>query len=209
MSLFISNENQQILYEMIHKDTAIHRVFGSQTDNKNIWFRSVIEMFYKQISQNITREELKTTNRRVLAYMIQSLKEKIVEAPVPVPASAPNYNTMFDVPKPKAVDFSEKIEDTVITNMEELIETHKKMREKELQEYIPVPDSRLTILQDVSENNIRATVVSEKKVQFNTSPDMMKEFERIHTQLDFIREKMMDILDLVRPRFSGEENRTI
>jgi hypothetical protein len=36
------------------------------------------------------------------------------------------------------IDFSEKIDDEVITNMEELIENHKKMREQELQQFLPL-----------------------------------------------------------------------
>lgn len=217
MALFISADNQALLYEIIHKDTTIHAVFGSQQETKNTWFRSVIQQFYSQLSPNITREELKAVNRQVLAFMIRSLKERSpVTAPNPTyntlkREQAPDYdtvqkqyNSMFDTPKPHSVDFGEKVEDTVITNMDELIEQHKKQREIELQEYRPPlidESSRVKILQDLPEGELRTTVIPEKKVQFNIPTDythLSSEIEIVKTKLEHMNETLLNLVELVK-----------
>lgn len=226
MTLYISTENQHLLYEMIHKNATIHQVFGSQTELKNTWFRSVIQSFYNELSQNITKEELKTINRRTLLYMIQSLKEKIDtktaqpstpisnhenyntlkrEQPVHFETIQNKYNSEFNIPKPTTIDFTEKIEDTVITNMEELIETHKKIREKELQEYTSINEAenatRVKILHELPEDELRPTVIREKKVQFNIPPEptyLLNEIEMIKTKLENINNTLMEIMELVK-----------
>lgn len=156
MSLFISTENQQLLYGMIHKSPEI-RVF-SVVEEKNQWFRSIIERFSRQLPASITRDKLKEVNREVLAFMMNSLRslsnasslnqpqEQVQQTPQTPrllkreqSLEPREYTTFYDLPKPKVIDFSEKIEDPVITNMEELIEQQKKMRERELQEYAPPP----------------------------------------------------------------------
>ena len=51
------------------------------------------------------------------------------------------YNFMIETPVPKDVVFEEKIDDEPISNMEELIEQHRKTREEEMQKYAPSMDS--------------------------------------------------------------------
>jgi len=181
MSLFISNENQNLLFEMIHKTPEIQKAF-STVDEKNTWFREVIEHFFNKLPPSITREVLKQVNRDALGYMVNTLKticlnkEQIqiqkplqmqsLEQPMLSLEQQPQtqykptkreqtlepkeYTTFFDLPKPKIIDFSEKLDDDVITNMDELIEEQKRMRERELQEYTvlnPPPSNNIDILQ--------------------------------------------------------------
>jgi hypothetical protein len=49
------------------------------------------------------------------------------------------YKTLLETRKPDAVDFREKVEDTAISNMEELIKQHQAEREKEFEIYRPKP----------------------------------------------------------------------
>jgi|UniRef100_A0A6C0E1H9 hypothetical protein len=220
MTLFISNDNQTLLYEMIHRDRAIHTAFGSQSEPKNAWFRSVIRDFYSRISPNITREELKAVNRQVLAYMIRTLKERAPLATnIPVTYNTlkrehtpdydtiqNQYNAMFDAPKPTSVDFGEKVEDTAITNMEELIEHHKKQREIELQEYRPAVNheiedtTRIKILQDLPEEEVRATAIPEKKVQFTIPTEythLATEIEIIKTKIERVNDTLLNLVELL------------
>jgi hypothetical protein len=219
MSQFISNDNQTLLYEMIHKDPAIHTAFANNLEQKNRWFRSVIERFYKDLPKNITREELKGINRQVLAFMIRSLNDlsrkntsvtyntlKREQAP-DYDTVQKQYNSMFETPKPTSVDFGEKVEDTAITNMDELIERHKKQREIELQEYKPAPtstledSSRVKILQDVPERELRATVIPDKKVQFNLPTDythLSNEIDAIKTKLEHMNDTLLNLVELIK-----------
>jgi hypothetical protein len=231
MSLFIANENQQLLYEMINKTPSLQAVFpkGSPPDEKNAWFRGVIEQFYNQISGNITREQLKQINRNVLGYMVEQLQKRI-DRPINIPNNntqfntlkrehAPEYEsreaqykTLFDTPKPKAIDFSEKLEDEAITNMSELIENHKKMREQELRQFAPLPISyepadniSVKIMQDIPKDELQPTIIHDKKVQFNLpapsvvlTPDLSKEIENIHIKIGSIESKINEIFEFVK-----------
>jgi hypothetical protein len=70
------------------------------------------------------------------------------------------YETMLEKKSPDAPDFSEKIEDGVISNMDELIKTHLQQRENELKMYGPPPISNPVkpasdvILPKDDENNV-------------------------------------------------------
>ncbi len=224
MSLFISTENQQLLYGMIHKTPEIN-VF-STTEDKNQWFRSIIERFSTQLPPTITRDTLKQVNREVLAFMMNSLRSLSNQKNTPVPPQRllkreqpiepREYTTFYDLPKPKVIDFSEKIEDPVITNMEELIEQQKKMRERELQEYAPPPlvpraqeNVRMKILEELPktvlnemeslplESSMRKGV--EKHVQFEDPSStvltrLMEGLDRLNARMEQIEKKMDQII---------------
>jgi hypothetical protein len=72
-----------------------------------------------------------------LGYIVNYLKNKntekqplFQEQPLTVlkreqPIEAAQYTSFYDIPKPKPIDFSEKLNDDIITNMDELIEQQK------------------------------------------------------------------------------------
>jgi len=208
MALFITKENQELLYEMINKTPNINTIFPTPNE-KNAWFRAVIESYYIKLPNIISRDQLKSTNREVLGYMIKMLqpqKEEIPKITKIKREHAPDYESkeaqyksLFETPKPQVIDFSEKIEDGVITNMDELIENHKKMREYELQEYAPPPiegsieKNSINIMQDVSTDVLQITSLmpDEKRVKFGVSQETIyEEFEKMNKKIDLISEKM-------------------
>ena len=197
MSLFISNENQNLLYEMIHKTPEIQKRF-STLDEKNRWFREIIQHFYRQLPQSIDREMLKKVNRDTLGYMVNSLKT-VIEQPARIiieqkpvtllkkeqPLEPKEYTSFFDIPKPKIIDFSEQLNDEVITNMDELIEQQKQLRERELQEYAPPPPMpmpmanslpKITILEDLPKQ--------ERHVHFSEVPSIDERMTTIENKID-------------------------
>ena len=186
MSLFISKENQNLLYDMIHKTPEINTVF-STLEQKNEWFRNIIQNHYQSLPSNLTRELLLNANRQVLSYMVNSLRErgKSVNAP------KVQYTPIYDNPKPKAIDFSEKIEDEVITNMAELIEEQKRMRERELQEYTPPPPAtpeKINILEDLPKNVLQSINPKDRHVRFEETSQLEERLSRIETKIeDLIR----------------------
>lgn len=231
MSLFIAQENQQLLYEMIHKTPNIRAAFpegsSEQIDEKNAWFRGVIEHFYQQISGPITREQLKTINRTVLGYMVTQLQQRA--SSLTIPKNVPPFNTLkrehapeyesreaqykslFDTPKPQAIDFSEKLEDEAITNMSELIENHKRLREQELKQYAPLPiaydNISVKIMQDVPKEELQPTVINEKKVQFHIpdTKDVSSDIiDTIHKKIDAMESKINQIFEFIMKKETKE-----
>ena len=73
------------------------------------------------------------------------------------------YQSIFDRPVPAAPDFSEKIEDTAISNMDELIRQQRQMREQELRQYAPPPpqnpQQNPPLRIDATPVNIRAEII--------------------------------------------------
>ena len=158
MALFIQPENQNILWEMVNKLPLCNTVFpqssGSQIEKQN-WFKRIIEDFYKRLPPNISRNDLYQINREVLSAMMKSLGElstakqntidrgifsrldnnTIETKKTDFEIRQSQYNSMFEAQKPTQIDFSEKLDDDVITNMEELIEKQRKLRELDFQQY--------------------------------------------------------------------------
>ena len=229
MSLFISTENQQLLYGMIHKTPEIN-VF-STVEEKNVWFRSIIESFFKKMPAIMTRDNLKEVNREVLGFMMNSLRSQKSNVPRLLKREQPieprEYTAFFDLPKPKIIDFSEKIEDSVITNMDELIEQQKRLRERELQEYAPplVPGTGTATV--VSTENIRMKILEElpknvlpleKHVHFEDPASsmmtrLMESLDRLNTRMEQIErkvdqliviEKVADSVGFLKGIISGE-----
>jgi hypothetical protein len=227
MSLFISQENQNLLYEMINKTPEINQVF-SNVDEKNRWFRRMIELQYDQLPKNITREVLLATNRQILSSMVtylRSAKPPLVnimkrDNNANIEQIQSQYKSMFEVPKPQTIDFSEKMDDDVITNMAELIENQKKMRERELQEYSPPPPSqnssqnssqnltqkhntKINILEDIPKDVLKPVI--DRRVQFEidsySSPiDLsfteINKITEINNKIDRLEEKLDRFINL-------------
>jgi hypothetical protein len=124
------------------------------------------------------------------------------------PIEPREYTTFYDLPKPKIIDFSEKIEDPVITNMEELIEQQKRMRERELQEYAPPPlvpntpipgaqeNVRMKILEELPKTVLQPV---EKHVQFEDPSStvltrLMESLDRLNTRMEQIEKKMDQLI---------------
>ena len=238
MALFISVDNQNLLYDMINKTSEIHTVF-SNVQEKNAWFKKMIENQYQQLPQNITREVLLATNRKVLTTMVEQLR--LAQSSRSISQSintlkrdnTPNidqiqlqYKSMFDIQKPKEIDFSEKLDDDVITNMDELIEQQKKMRERELQDYLPSPPSgpsKINILEDLPKEVLKP--IGERRVQFDIptslpagsssdfSEEINKKIDRLEDKLDkfitFFLEKFVDRPEeVIRPEKEQEQENT-
>jgi len=225
MSLFISTENQQLLYGMIHKTPEIN-VF-STVEEKNVWFRSIIESFFKKMPAIMTRDNLKEVNREVLGFMMNSLRSQKANVPRLLkreqPIEAREYTAFFDLPKPKIIDFSEKIEDSVITNMDELIEQQKRLRERELKEYapplvpgtgpatiVPTENIRMKILEELPKN----VLPLEKHVHFEDPASsmmtrIMESLDRLNTRMEQIERKvdklvLADSVGFLKGIISGE-----
>lgn len=214
MSLFISQENQNLLYDMIHKTPEIHTVF-STLDSKNEWFRGIIERHYRQMPKTINRDELKNINRQVLGYMVGSLRALSMNPQPPTMTTntqvmptnllkreqklePPAYMPVFDNPKPTPIDFSEKLEDDVITNMDELIEQQRRLRERDLQEYTPPnPVSqdtpKIMISHDLPKEVLQPI---EKRVQFDLP--LITEIEKMKDKMENIENKLDDTMKMLR-----------
>jgi len=83
MALFVSNENQELLWNVITNNTFIQQHFtNNDTEQKPIWFRKIMKQIYEKYeNQSITVAELHTINRETVKYMITNIREQKQDTP--------------------------------------------------------------------------------------------------------------------------------
>jgi len=233
MSLFIHPENQNILWEMVNKIPLCNTVFpygsGSQNEKQN-WFKRIIENFYRRIPPNISRNDLYQINRDVLSAMMKSLGElslakqntidrgifsrldmntsSIDTKKTDYEMRQAQYTNMFEIRKPKAIDFSEKLDDDVISNMDELIENQRKIRELDLQQFAPKPNEavqniKVNILEDVPKEVIQSQVLkTSKQVHFNLPEELdiikTNEILELKQKMENMDDKLNQMFEMLR-----------
>ena len=161
MVYFISKENQNLLWNVIHNNSTI-QIFlkNMSTDDKNNWFRSIIEQFYKKYGPvDLSFYQLKTINKEVIIYIIQYVQKQNNQIQnqsssdnfqeIQTPAYEKNnreeeyisqfemrqkeYNQMLEKKAPDEINFSENIEeDTPIQDMKALMKKHIEERDMDI-----------------------------------------------------------------------------
>jgi hypothetical protein len=167
MTQYVTNENQQLLWNVISKNPIVNDFFSNNTYKKDEWFKSIIRLFYdKNKGRSLNQTDLLMLNKTTISYMIQNIKERIAQKPPTQTSQIPldqnflkpysitenkvekignqfeqkqvEYNSLFDRKIPEAPEFSEK-QDKPLSNMDELIQQHLREREEELRKYAPLP----------------------------------------------------------------------
>lgn len=79
MSLYIHPENQELLWNIINKNSQIQQYFYSYPPNaKDNWFKQIISSFYKENRNTIfSQEQLLDINKNTILYMINDVKRNI------------------------------------------------------------------------------------------------------------------------------------
>jgi hypothetical protein len=218
MALFIQPENQNILWEMVNKLPLCNTVFpisgnGSQIKEKEKeqWFREIIQECYYSLPQNISRNDLYKINRDVLSRMMNNLVSLSSKNTANIIEGGHNrldnrldkrgeinkqtefvsqYNSMFEIQKPKPIDFSEKLDDDVITNMSELIEKQRKMRELEIQEFSTV----IKPVDSLENNKININILEDVPIQSQLIiADKIISAEKKHVRFDLLENDYKEI----------------
>jgi len=210
MTLYISQENQTLLWQMIQKTQPFITVFQhSPIESKTNWFKSQIQKIYQQLPPSINREQLKQINRDTLTNMIQDLtrlQANSMKTPInptdqidrppfsrlskdPSVKSITEYETQYksllETPKPQVPDFSEKFDDQPIPDMDLLIKEHQRQREEELKNFGPPPI--------IPEQKTSLQIESKDPISTNT-----RELKEITKRLEMLEQKMNEILDLYK-----------
>ena len=174
MALFISHENQHLLWNTIQNVPLFSQTIPLEMQSQ--WFRDMIGRFYQENSDlNLTQYDLQSLNKNFILHMINVLKIQAAQ-------QQNSYNNFVQPQKDIFENIEEKYEDkpniefkiegekdTPIENINELIERQERERqndmkmivnnsmEKELsQKKITELESKITELTDI------VTVLNEK-----------------------------------------------
>jgi hypothetical protein len=169
MSLYIHRENIDLLWSIIQKNPLIANI-----DDHEAWFHSFIQTFYEKAQYiPMNAASLNQLNRQTLAAMVDDLKNgrinKSVSEPNPPLTSGSKeriaaYEEQFKQrqleyqpikPILPEVNFSEKIDDEAITNMDELIKKQIEMRNNDVAralENMPPPPQPVESIRPVKQS---------------------------------------------------------
>ena len=78
MSLYVVSANQELLWNVISKNSYIQTFFSRYNpDTKVEWFKKIVSKFYDQYrSQQLTVNDLNRVNKETISYMIQNIREQ-------------------------------------------------------------------------------------------------------------------------------------
>jgi hypothetical protein len=100
MSLYVTPENQKLLWNTLHKSPLIVQVFPiNQTQQKEQWFKSIIENFFNQYRfKTLSKRDLQQLNQDTLTYMMQQLRDYLSKSSPQNNVEPKSNNTMINTP---------------------------------------------------------------------------------------------------------------
>jgi hypothetical protein len=162
-NIYIHPQNQQLLWNTMNK-TPMFSHMNPQI--KDSWFKGIIQQFYNSNQHVYDAALLQQINKETIAYMVANLKGgSTAQSAGTAAVQGPPANTVYrgkederalkqeefnkafeerqnqyflKKPPMPDIDFTEKLDDRPITNMEELIQMHQKEREYEINKYSPL-----------------------------------------------------------------------
>jgi hypothetical protein len=149
MSLYIHPENQTLLWNTLQKNPK----FQNLAINKQEWFSNIIKAFYEKIQYlpSLTTQDLLQINRQTISYMMEEINALLVDRPKFAESKKvvsdfnmrqQEYESALKPKLPPIADFSEKISDDAIQNMDELIQQQIRQRDYDVEkakERLPPP----------------------------------------------------------------------
>jgi len=233
MSLFISAENQKLLWNTIQKVSLFHTTIPQQ--EQQLWFKQNIGSIYENYKNiPLKRNGLENLNKEALQYMLKQLKNRNTDiSPYfgngntgspqnqkPNPFIEPStsvriqprsdsynrdfidrqkeYENMMKKEQPVMGILNEKIEDTAIENMDELLQQHLKQRELDIipfQNNQPLPISEIT-QKPSPEMDIKNNVTN-PKVSWRFSEKEHQEFSELKQIIAGLKEQMENFIKKV------------
>ena len=79
MSLFVTRDNQTLLWNIVNKNQKINLVFNGSEHDKQEWFKDIIREFHQSGNDVYNMVQLKELNKHVLQYMSQDVKNRLYQ----------------------------------------------------------------------------------------------------------------------------------
>jgi hypothetical protein len=215
MSLFVQQNNQQILWDVISMCNMFNEVFT--TDNeKYIWFNSIIENIKNNIRGEITLSELPKINKNAIKLMMVNLKNlylkssttrssQIVvgsDSDTPYMIRQKEYDSMKKSYVPPPVNFS-SVEDLPITNLSELLEKHLTERKNALDSISHENNIESNDNTNTAKNNVSwlSPIVENENLDNDTLGTKIDHIDkRFNTIIDDVNKKFDTIIELLSTR---------
>lgn len=121
MSLYLLPENQTLIWNTISKVSHFQK-----KDNKEQWFRGVIQQFYDNTKPSINVQELRLLNKETIHYMVKELKNNYEQ-----PMEYNNFSTNSFFPNNSLDTNNTQTRDYLIEQKQNKINSHFENRQQE------------------------------------------------------------------------------
>ena len=242
MNIFITPNNQKLLWQTISQSPLF-----SEKPQKEEWFRNIVGQFYESNKQNtmITLKDINITTIKFMINKLkeETTENKFQQtniSPSSTPSHTPylrqdisnlrknefdeklrsmenDHKTLLKKPLPPEIDFRDKVEDTPIANIGDLIKMEIEKRNREINEYstkvMPQAISHISIKPTVS--NIPNNDTLKKTVSWSSSTDNFsnlntndvdKSTEHYKQKIDTLNEEislLKEQVSLLKEQFSN------
>ena len=200
MSLFVTRENQTLLWNIVNKNDKINNAFEYNVEEKQLWFKNIIQQFHEDKYQVYNVGDLKELNKTVLHYMVQDVKKRLLyynQNQVPthqmmedqqqtIPNVEEEYSGMSDYerreqeyrkllenPQPKSIDFSDGNREDALGSQE--LEYKIKERENDI-------------------INVKNPLVEENRLLNDKMEKMQKTIEKMQKTMEDMQSEINQII---------------
>jgi hypothetical protein len=175
MALYIHPENQKLLWNTIQKNAKFHQLPFSKEE----WFSNIIKSFYERVQyKSLTSQELMNLNRQTIAYMMEDIQLHLSERPKFTESKKmvnefsvrqQEYENALKPKIPPIADFSEKISDDTIQNMDELIQLQIRQRDYDVEKArelmpLPTPPHSSSTIPPPTDDMVKRIISLEEKI---------------------------------------------
>ena len=213
MSLYIHRENQTLLWNIMEKNPQFAKMALKES-----WFSNVIKQNYEKIQYlPLTLQDLQHINKQTISMMVDELRQmdqykkpdqqKLDQQNMYLPSNTgaiervSSFTAQFEERQkdylvkpmePPNVKF-DKIDDDVITNMDELLQQQIKQREYDIAQALPPPPN------PSNEESIKPTesIKPSKKVTFTNPPQLETQSENPNIILEELKQTVQNIVKIV------------
>lgn len=178
MSLYITKDNQDLLWNVIHKNESMKKKLETlQVEQKIKWFQQVIEKFYRENETKvIDKQALVLMNKQTISHMIKDLKEnnysinvnKIDDNVTPL-----EINNLQEIDTPPVI--KDNKQEVYLSEFEKRQQEYNSMMNKKVPETIDFSESTegdqvITNMEELIKQQVAARQLDMDNIQMNIQP---------------------------------------
>ena len=178
MSLYITKDNQDLLWNVIHKNESMKKKLETlQVEQKIKWFQQIIEKFYRENETKvIDKQALVLMNKQTISHMIKDLKEnnynanvnKIDDNVVPL-----EMNNLQEIDTPPVI--KDNKQEVYLSEFEKRQQEYNSMMNKKMPDTIDFSESTegdqvITNMEELIKQQVAARQLDMENIQMNIQP---------------------------------------
>jgi hypothetical protein len=178
MSLYITKDNQDLLWNVIHKNESMKKKLETlQVEQKIKWFQQIIEKFYRENETKvIDKQALVLMNKQTISHMIKDLKEnnysinvnKIDDNLAPL-----EMNNLQGIDTPPVI--KDNKQEVYLSEFEKRQQEYNSMMKKTVPETIDFSESTegdqvITNMEELIKQQVAARQLDMENIQMNIQP---------------------------------------